>query len=134
MRKPRTVTGRVALRLCDAVLGPAINGVRRMRVPNRSEWLNDAGSVFMAIAFQATQQGLDPEDLDNANGTAALEAIYTAIHQRTVDARDQTVDAWDQFLFVTVEWRRVVASALRTHKRGGYVRNPDEGWVRQEPR
>lgn len=126
MRKPRTVTGRVALRLCDAVLGPAIGGIRRMDA--------ESSHIFMAVAFQATQQGLDPQDLDNDNGTAALEAIHATVARgSTAMTRDDTrlahwQNAWDHFLYITAEWRRVVVSALRVLKRdGGYVRNPDEG-------
>lgn len=93
-RKPRTVTGRVARRLYDAVVGNARRPLDRM--------LNDREAVFMLVCAQATRQGLEPVDFDNDQGRDALEAIFLALTPREHDRK---------VIHVTPTWRRVVISA-----------------------
>jgi len=96
MRKPRTVTGRVAACLREAVLGTtnptAVNEFARMST--------DLEYVYMLVCAQATKQGLQPIDFDNDRGTDAFYAIFLAV--RELDRK---------LIYVTPEWRRVVISA-----------------------
>lgn len=104
-RKPRTVTGRVARRLHDAVVGNAVRPLDQMR--------SDREAVFMLVCAQATRQGLEPIDFDNDQGTAALEAIFLALTPR---------DDRLKVIHVTPTWRRVVISArdIRAPKPAGW--------------
>jgi hypothetical protein len=92
-RKPRTVTGRVARYLHNAVVANAARPLDRM--------IGDREAVYMLVGAQATRQGLEPIDFDNDRGTAALEAIFLAL--TPVDDR--------KVIHVTPTWRRVVISA-----------------------
>lgn len=90
-RKPKTVTGRVANLMCDAL--EALS--RRFDVTNYEYTL-------MLAAAQATTQGLDPVDFDNEQGVDAFAAIFAMVSER-----DRAT------IHVTPEWRRVVISARR---------------------
>jgi len=91
--KPRTVTGRVACRMADA-LEATQHGISMHA---------DFEYGLMLGAAQATQQGLSPDDFDNDQGIDAFTAIFAMLtkeHDRDV-------------IYVTPEWRRVVISARR---------------------
>jgi len=90
--KPRTLTGRVAYRMVDA-LEEAFKRVNQA----------DFEYILMLGAAQATKTALTPEDFDNDQGIDALTAIFAMLtkeHDRDV-------------IHVTPEWRRVVVSARR---------------------
>jgi len=93
MKRPRTVTGRVALRLRAAVIGAA-HELERVHP--------DLESIFMLVCAQATFQGLDPSDFDNDHGADAFRAIFTALDEREPEV-----------IYVTPEWRRVVVTTRR---------------------
>lgn len=93
MPKPRTITGRVACRMADA-LEETHAGI---------SWHADFEYGLMLGAAQATLQGLTPEDFDNDNGIDALTAIFTML------TKEHDRDT----IYVTPEWRRVVISARR---------------------
>ncbi len=98
MGKPRTITGRVACRMVDALE----EVFRRINVA-------DFEYVLMLGAAQASQQGLAPEDFDNDKGIDAFTAIFTML-----------VGKDEELIRVTPEWRRVVISARRhTPRRDG---------------
>ena len=96
-RKPRTLTGRVAERLRDAIMNH-----QNVLVAQRNEYEPAA----MLVAAQVTRQHLSPEDFDNDQGVAAFEAIFLA-----VVAQDRKV------IHVTPAWRRVVISARQRHSK-----------------
>lgn len=93
MGKPRTITGRVACRMADALesvhLGISLH--------------SDFEFGLMLGAAQATLQGLAPEDFDNDKGVDALTAIFAML------TKEHDRDT----IYVTPEWRRVVISARR---------------------
>ena len=95
--KPRTITGRVAHRMADALeavhLGISIH--------------SDFEFGLMLGAAQATHQGLAPEDFDNDQGIDALTAIFAML------TKEHDRDT----IYVTPEWRRVVISARRLKPR-----------------
>ena len=96
MAKPRTLTGRVAKRMYDAMLQahPKIN-------------IADFEYACMLCAAQVSQQGLTPADLDSDQGTEALAAICAMLmkeHDRDL-------------IHVTSAWRRVVISARWLHQK-----------------
>lgn len=93
MGKPRTLTGRVACRMADA-LEAAQHGISLHA---------DFEYGLMLGAAQATQQGLAPVDFDNDNGIDAFTAIFAML------TKEHDRDT----IYVTPEWRRVVISARR---------------------
>jgi len=93
MGKPRTVTGRVACRMANA-LESVCAGISRH---------NDFEYGLMLGAAQATLQGLAPEDFDNDKGVDAFTAIFAML------TKEHDRDT----IYVTPEWRRVVISARR---------------------
>lgn len=93
MGKPRTLTGRIACRMADAI-GIAYRGIREHA---------DYEYGLMLGAAQATLQGLTPADFDNDNGVDAFTAIFAML------TKEHDRDT----IHVTPEWRRVVISARR---------------------
>lgn len=91
--KPRTVTGRVACRIADALEAVHV-GVSLH---------SDFEFGLMLGAAQATLQGLAPEDFDNDQGIDALTAIFAML----------TKEHDRETIYVTPDWRRVVISARR---------------------
>lgn len=91
--KPRTITGRVAYRMADALEAVHV-GISLH---------SDFEFGLMLGAAQATQQGLAPEDFDNDKGVDALVAIFAML------TKEHDRDT----IFVTPAWRRVVISARR---------------------
>ena len=100
--KPRTITGRVAHRMVDA-LGQIFHVN-----------FTDFEYVLMLGAAQATHQGLTPDDFDNERGIDAFSAIFGMFTKQ--DERG--------LIYVTPEWRRVVISARRLTPR----RNGERSW------
>lgn len=96
MRKPRTLTGRVACRMADAIEG-VYAGISNRHMSGDFEY------GLMLGAAQATHQGLTPDDFDNNNGVDAFTAIFAMLTK----AHDRDT------IYVTPEWRRVVISARR---------------------
>jgi hypothetical protein len=93
-RKPRTLTGRVAQRLREAVIGT----MDLTRTNEMARMSTDLENVYMLVCAQAAQQGLAPTDFDNDQGTDAFYAIFLTVADR-------------ELVRVTAEWRRVVISA-----------------------
>ncbi len=96
MRKPRTLTGRVAYRMVDAIES-VYAGINKRLLSGDFEY------GLMLGAAQATQQGLTPDDFDTDNGVDALTAIFAML----------TKEHDRETIYVTPEWRRVVISARR---------------------
>lgn len=76
-RKPRTVTGRVAVHLRAAVLG-AIRG-REREFFNSDRGSNTLEALLMLTCDHLSRQRLEPTDFDNEQGEAALHAIVLAL-------------------------------------------------------
>lgn len=93
MGKPRTLTGRIACRMADAI------EVTHAGISGHSDF--EYG--LMLGAAQATLQGLTPSDFDNDNGVDAFTAIFAML------TKEHDRDT----IHVTPEWRRVVISARR---------------------
>lgn len=83
-----------------------------VELQSRADPIGRISDLVGRLARQAARQGLDPRDLDSANGTAALVAVADAIF--SVDKKAAfALRAVTTYTTLPVEWKHVVGAAQR---------------------